>query len=231
MSSGSLRHLITAAVAVTALATLGSACSDSDSSSSDPAGEGSSSTTTELAGVDALRLNEIQMIGSHNSYKEKPRPEVGSALQALAPDLAAEIEYGHLPLGEQLEHGVRQFELDVLADPDGGLYSTPAGLEILGIEEPVDPVMTEPGFKVQHIQDIDFESTCPTFTQCLTDIEEWSSDNPEHLPVMVMVETKSDSIAEGAEGLGFELPGGVVARCNPVSAPSSCDKVDFTDER
>lgn len=205
MSSGPLRHLINAAVAVAALATLSTACSDSGSSSSDP-GESSSTTTTELAGVDGLRLNEIQMIGSHNSYKEKPRPEVSSALHTLAPDLAAEIEYGHLPLGEQLDHGVRQFELDVLADPDGGLYSTPAGLEILGIDEHVDPAMTEPGFKVQHIQDIDFESTCPTFKQCLTDIEEWSSDNPDHLPVMVMVETKSDSIAEGAEGLGFELP-------------------------
>lgn len=184
------------------LAVLGAACSNGDDDAS-----GDATTTTEASGVDALRLNEIQMIGSHNSYKEKPRPEISSALANLAPSLAAEIEYGHLPLAEQLgDHGVRQFEIDVMADPDGGLYATPAALEILGINEPADPAMSEPGFKVQHIQDIDYESTCLTFVACLTEIEEWSSANPDHLPVMVMVETKTDSLAEGAEGLGVELP-------------------------
>lgn len=203
MPRSSLRHLVAPLALVAAFAIVTAACSDSD----DDADTADATTTTEATGVDALRINEIQMIGSHNSYKEKPRPEVSSALHTLAPDLASEIEYGHLPLGEQLEdYGVRQFELDVLADPEGGLYSSPAGLEILGIDEPSDPVMDEPGFKVQHIQDIDFESTCPAFTQCLTEIQEWSSANPDHLPVMVMVETKSDTIAEGAAGLGFELP-------------------------
>lgn len=184
------------------LAVLGAACSDGDDEAADD-----TTTTTEASGVDALRLNEIQMIGSHNSYKEKPRPEVSSALANLAPSLAAEIEYGHLPLTEQLEdHGVRQFEIDVMADPDGGLYATPAALEILGIDEPADPAMSEPGFKVQHIQDIDYESTCLTLVACLGEIEAWSSANPDHLPVMVMVETKTDSLTEGASGLGFELP-------------------------
>lgn len=184
------------------LAMLGAACSNGDDDAT-----GDATTTTEASGVDALHLNEIQMIGSHNSYKEKPRPEISSALANLAPSLAAEIEYGHLPLAEQLEdHGVRQFEIDVMADPDGGLYATPAALEILGIDEPADPAMSEPGFKVQHIQDIDYESTCLTLVACLGEIEAWSSANPDHLPVMVMVETKTDSLTEGAEGLGFELP-------------------------
>jgi hypothetical protein len=202
MSRPPLRHLVPAITLTAALALIGAACSDSDDEAA-----GDTTTTTEASGVDALRLNEIQMIGSHNSYKQKPRPEISSALGALAPDLAAEIEYGHLPLGEQLEdHGIRQFEIDVVADPDGGLYADPAGLQILGIEETADPVMSEPGFKVQHIQDIDFETTCPTFAGCLTEIEQWSSANPDHLPVMVMVETKSDSLADGAAGLGVELP-------------------------
>lgn len=157
--------------------------------------------------MDALRLNQIQMIGSHNSYKLKPRAELSGALAGLVPDLATEIEYGHLPLAEQLEdHGIRQFELDVLPDPEGGLYRTPAALEILGIDEAPDAALDEPGFKVQHIQDVDFETTCPTFTACLADIEAWSSANPDHLPVMVMVETKTESLAEGADGLELELP-------------------------
>ena len=151
MSRPPLRHLVPAITLAAALAMVGAACSDSDDEAA-----GDTTTTTEASGVDALRLNEIQMIGSHNSYKQKPRPEISSALGALAPDLAAEIEYGHLPLGEQLEdHGIRQFEIDVVADPDGGLYADPAGLQILGIEETADPVMSEPGFKVQHIQDIE----------------------------------------------------------------------------
>lgn len=182
---------------------LSPACSGSD----DVDAARDAPTTTVASGVDALRLNQIQMIGSHNSYKLKPRAELSGALAGLAPDLAAEIEYGHLPLTEQLEdHGIRQFEIDVLADPDGGLYATPAALEILGIEEEPDPALAAPGFKVQHIQDVDFETTCPTFVACLTEIEEWSSANPDHLPVMVMVETKSESLAEGAEGIAIELP-------------------------
>lgn len=203
MSGSPARRLVRSIALVCILVLVGAACSDD----ADEAGGEQATSTTAVAGVDGLRLNQIQMIGSHNSYKEKPRPEVSSALAGLVPDLAAEIEYGHLPLGEQLEdHGVRQFEIDVLADPDGGLYATPAALEVLGIDEAPDPVMSEPGFKVQHIQDIDFESTCLTLVACLGEIEQWSSANPDHLPVMVMVETKTDSLAEGAEGLGFELP-------------------------
>ncbi|MBX3284980.1 MAG: phosphatidylinositol-specific phospholipase C1-like protein [Actinobacteria bacterium] len=188
------------------LALVGSACSGSDDGAAEPAAT-TTTTTAPPTGVEALRLNQIQVIGSHNSYKLKPRAELSSALDGLVPSLAAEIEYGHLPLAEQLaDHGIRQLEIDVVADPDGGLYATPAALEILGIEEEPDPAMLEPGFKVQHIQDVDFETTCPTFTMCLSQIEAWSSANPNHLPVMVMVETKSDSLAEGAEGLDFELP-------------------------
>ena len=169
------------------LTLVGSACSGSDDHAAEPTTT-TTTTTTPPTGVDALRLNQIQVIGSHNSYKLKPRAELSSALDGLVPSLAAEIEYGHLPLAEQLaDHGIRQLEIDVVADPDGGLYATPAALEILGIEEEPDPAMLEPGFKVQHIQDVDFETTCPTFTMCLSQIEAWSSANPNHLPVMVMV--------------------------------------------
>ena len=202
------RHLRRSIAFTAALALLATGCSGSD----DPAAEQGATTTTSTtvaaaSGVDALRLNEIQMIGSHNSYKQKPRAELSGALAGLAPELAAQIEYGHLPLTEQLEdHGIRQFEIDVMADPDGGLYATPAALEILGIDEAPDPALSEPGFKVQHIQDVDFETSCPTFTACLTEIEQWSSANPDHLPVMVMVETKSESLAEGADGLEIDLP-------------------------
>jgi hypothetical protein len=193
-----------------AIVLLASACSGDDSDTADDGGDGSTTTealSVEADGVDALRLNEIQMIGSHNSYKQRPREEVATALSALAPDLFAEIDYGHLPLAEQLdEYGVRQFEIDVVADPDGGLYAAPAALEILDIDETPDPALSEPGFKVLHTQDIDYETSCPTLVVCLDEIQTWSSANPDHLPVMVMIETKQDSLEDGASGLGIELP-------------------------
>ena len=115
MSGTTHRHLFATLAVVLAGALVGGACSD-DGDSAESA-DGDTTTTAGERTVDDLRLNEIQMIGSHNSYKQKPRDEVAAALEGLLPDLFAEIDYGHLPLGEQLAaHGVRQFEIDVLAD-------------------------------------------------------------------------------------------------------------------
>jgi hypothetical protein len=205
------RHLLGPLAAALAIVLVASACSGDDDAA-DAGSDADGSTTTEALsieedGVDALRLNEIQMIGSHNSYKQRPREEVAAALGALAPSLFVEIDYGHLPLAEQLEeYGVRQFEIDVVADPDGGLYAEPAALEVLSIEETPDPAMSEPGFKVLHTQDIDYETSCLTLVVCLGEIQAWSEANPDHLPVMVMIETKQESIEDGASGLGIELP-------------------------
>ncbi|MFN7150391.1 MAG: Ca2+-dependent phosphoinositide-specific phospholipase C [Microthrixaceae bacterium] len=211
MSRTPRRHLLGPLAAALAIVLLGAACSgDDDAGGADGSSDGATTTeapSVEEDGIDALRLNEIQMIGSHNSYKQRPREEVAGALSALAPSLFVEIDYGHLSLGEQLdEYGVRQFEIDVVADPDGGLYAAPAALEILDIDETADPAMSEPGFKVLHTQDIDYETSCLTLIVCLDEIQSWSSANPDHLPVMVMIETKQDSIEDGAAGLGIELP-------------------------
>lgn len=55
-----------------------------------------------------LRLNQIRMRGTHNSYHLRP--------DNLLPDW----QYDHLPLDQQLnEQRVRQFELDVHFKPDG----------------------------------------------------------------------------------------------------------------
>lgn len=175
------------------------------SSSGDELGAGPDSSVAADSGA---RVNEIQVIGSHNSYHQRPTDPVASGLEGIAPSLFAEIDYGHESLTDQLERfGIRQFELDVVADPNGGLYSRRVGLEVLG-EDPEShiPELDEPGFKVLHIQDIDFETSCYLLTQCLTEIHDWSAEHPRHLPVMVMIETKSDTIEAGAEDLGLTLP-------------------------
>lgn len=187
------------AISLLAVATITAACS------SDDGADATSTTTTEA--TPQIRLNEIQMVGSHNSYHLAPREEVAGALSAIVPDLYAEIDYTHRTLTEQLgTFGVRQFEIDVFADPDGGLYATPAALDLLDIDEEPAPEMLEPGFKVQHIQDIDDQSTCLTLVACLAEIEQWSSANPNHLPIMIMIETKTSTLEEGASSLGFGLP-------------------------
>lgn len=153
-----------------------------------------------------LRLNQIQALGTHNSYRLDTTPEILSALRLLDPVLAQELEYRHVPLQEQFDlQGVRQIELDVFADPDGGRYADRVALEALGLADDPDPALFEPGFKVLHVQEIDFNSTCLTLIACLGEVEAWSDDHPRHLPIAVLVELKDSPIPDPL-GLGFVTP-------------------------
>jgi calcium-dependent phosphoinositide phospholipase C len=153
-----------------------------------------------------VALNEMQVLGTHNSYHVEPRPTLLSALLALSPIFQA-WEYTHPPIGEQLEsEGVRQLEIDVYADPDGGLYAHRAALEYIG-EDPIspDPLMMQPGFKVLHIQDADFESNCTTFVGCLQAVKAWSDAHRHHLPIMILIEGE-DSPLPSLLGITFTVP-------------------------
>jgi hypothetical protein len=165
----------------------------------------SAPTTTEPA--PPLAINHIQVIGSHNSFHLKPQPLAFEAITAVSPQLAESIEYSHRPLTEQLEQfGIRQFELDVFADPDGGLYANRAANAVIGLD-PIapDPELQVPGYKVLHTQDFDYETTCLTLVICLTEIAAWSSGHPDHLPVMIMLEIKTQSVPEAAAADGLDL--------------------------
>jgi hypothetical protein len=153
-----------------------------------------------------LRLNELQFLGTHNSYHIEPEPAVLAAIAAIDPQTARTLEYTERPLEEQLDQGVRQLELDIYSDPEGGHYSNRAGLLALG-RDPRSGIaaLDEPGLKVLHIQDLDFQSHCLTFRECLSQLEHWSSAHPYHLPIMVMVEPKQDPIPDPLH-LGFVVP-------------------------
>lgn len=59
-----------------------------------------------------LRLNQVQVLGSHNSYHVAPSMPPWSAVEAW--------QYSHDPLDAQFQsEGIRQIELDVYADPTG----------------------------------------------------------------------------------------------------------------
>lgn len=168
--------------------------------------DGATAPTTDLRPLDdELRLNDMQVLGTHNSYHVQGVPAVFDALVAFDRSLAETLEYTHVPLDEQLDsQGIRQFEIDVFADPDGGRYATPAGAEFVGVPEDPDPALLQPGFKVLHIQDIDYRSTCLTLVACLTIMREWSDANPGHAPLFVMIEMKDGAIPD--PGLGFVIP-------------------------
>ena len=147
-------------------------------------------------GHQGLRMNEIQVLGTHNSYHIQARDDILALLAVVeGQEVADSLEYTHLPLRDQLDRGVRQFELDIFADPEGGLYATRNGLIYLG-EDPNSglPELDEPGMKVLHIQDLDFETHCLTLQICLDQMKQWSDDNPNHLPIVVMIQAKEEDI-------------------------------------
>jgi len=146
-----------------------------------------------IALQDCVRLNEVQVVGSHNSYHVEPQEPLFSILAAISA-LAYDIQYTHPPLATQFsDQGIRQIEIDVWTDPSGGLFARRFGNVLANLPPYSDnPAMYEPGFKVIHIPDIDFVSTCETFVACLEEIRAWSDAHPRHLPIAVLVELKDD---------------------------------------
>lgn len=138
-----------------------------------------------------LRLNDIQVLGSHNSYKRRIPPAVMAMLAARDPKTARSLDYYHLPIAGQLDRGLRQLEIDVVADPAGGRYADPMGERLAraaGQETGFDrAAMLVPGFKVFHVPDVDYLSHCPTLVGCLRQIDAWSRAHPDHLPLMVTI--------------------------------------------
>lgn len=157
--------------------------------------------THAFAQSDSLRLNQLQYIGSHNSYHAGLAPSEAALWKRTDPATFATIDYAHPALTRQLDDGVRQLELDIFSDPKGGLYGHPAIVEqVRKAGLPADPpfadpaVMQRPGFKVMHIQDLDQRSNCQPFTACLTEIHAWSKAHPKHLPLFILVETKRSDV-------------------------------------
>lgn len=157
------------------------------------------------AWIDArLRINDLQAIGTHNSYKLAIPPQELAAHRAVDAAGADSLDYAHPPLFAQLEQGARTLELDVYYDPRGGRYAHPPGALRGGYGEagPWSPAvaaeMTQPGFKVMHLADIDFRSQCMAFVQCLRQIRAWSQSHREHAPILILINAKDGRGGRGA---------------------------------
>ncbi len=147
-----------------------------------------------------VRLNQIQVVGSHNSYHAGLTPGVKALLGKIKPQALRALDYSHPSLTAQLDNGVRQLELDVYADSKGGRYATLAATAMLqqaGL--PADPPynadgrMNQPGFKVMHIVGIDQRSTCALFTDCLREVRTWVKAHPRGIPIFLLIEAKQEA--------------------------------------
>ncbi len=142
-------------------------------------------------------LASLQFIGTHNSYHIAPSAKVQQLINALAPGEADKLACTQRPLQEQLgKLAVRQVELDLYADPAGGVYAKPLAAQQTGeaAAQPA-PEMLAPGLKILHSPDIDFQTTVPTFREALQELAAWSTSHPGHEPVMVLLELKDDSFS------------------------------------
>lgn len=143
--------------------------------------------------LDDLKINEIQVIGSHNSYKKAILPEVYRYLsQKDTLNALPRIQYEHIPILQQLDLGLRNLEIDVYADSKGGKYAHPKILDLVKTTEPFDPEgkMKKPGYKMIHITDIDYQTWYYTLEDCLKDLKKWSDKHPDHDPVFITLEPK-----------------------------------------
>ena len=153
-----------------------------------------------------MRLNHVQVVGTHNSYHRRLPPKLFDVLMSFDARLAASVDYEHLPLGEQLDAGVRSLELDVFADRNGGRYASRAANPLGGLpKETGEAELAAPGFKVLHIPEVDFASSCLSLRTCLERISSWSRAHPRHLPLIVLVEAKDTGVPD-VVNLGFAVP-------------------------
>jgi len=148
-----------------------------------------------------LKINQIQIIGSHNSYRLKsyaPLFKYWSSFKhpILKIAMAKSLDYSNdESFAEQFsEYGIRQLEIDIYHDPQGGLFYNRKGNKL--INEPVASgieALKKPGLKVMHVPDFDYMTQHFTFIDALTAVKIWSDTHPNHLPIYIMIDAKESN--------------------------------------
>lgn len=122
-----------------------------------------------------VKFNELQFLGTHNSYQLAPTEEYKKLYNSLS-DLTLGLvskdkaEFCMDSLTEQFELGIRSVELDIeTVDKNGNV-----------------------GFIVSHNPIYDNTSSCYDFELALEEIKLWSDNNPGHLPITVIIEPKKN---------------------------------------
>lgn len=116
---------------------------------------------------ESIKLNEIQILATHNSYKK-----TGAALGRLFVGLgdsfeeARALKYGYENLTTQFESGIRSMEFDVR--------------------------MRKEQFVLTHVPLVDNSSVAPSFELALEEIYLFSTNHPNHIPIIILMEIKND---------------------------------------
>lgn len=120
-----------------------------------------------------FRLNDLQYVATHNSYKYGLVSEAYDFFNYV--EFSNHFDYGNPDLTEQLNNGIRSLELDVqkVYNEDGST-----------------------GFECSHKYLFDNMSSITDFLQGLEEINMWSDYNPNHLPVLLLVEIKSHGFGD-----------------------------------
>lgn len=124
-----------------------------------------------------IKFNELSFIATHNSYETESVPaytKMCTALSNIVPNL---MEKGsgtlnHETLTEQLNVGIRSFELDVEPGKRAGKTQ----------------------FYCMHSPVMTMTTSCYDLSLALKEIRMWSDYNPNHLPVTIMIEPKTKAV-------------------------------------
>lgn len=128
----------------------------------------------EKAFGDGVKINEIAVIGTHNSYQMLPTPQKYAFEKYLmflsGGKKGTKLNFEMDPYTAQLEYGVRNLEIDIeTVDKDGKV-----------------------SFVVTHSPISDNTSSAYDFAKGLYEIALWSDNNPNHLPVYLLIEPKGE---------------------------------------
>jgi hypothetical protein len=188
---------VTAATLIAAVACSSSSPSATGTGSGGPGGS-TPGTTAAPSGYPldgTLKLNQIQALGTHNSFHVRAPKQFRDGLEKIVPGITKYWDYEQPALGQQFDEGARQIELDVWLDPDGR-YATRHALPIVGLPAEGPAELKQPGLKVLHIAELDYDTNCLTFVICLQAVKAWSAANPGHVPIAILVEAKDDKIPD-----------------------------------
>ena len=162
--------------------------------------------------VDSLKINQIQTIGSHNSYRLHTKQSIFDFCIKLydqgfipAQYNPSEWDYTHIPLEQQFDnYKMRSIELDIYHDPHGGQFYYQRGNSLVGLSDTSNiPELLSPGFKILHIPDVDYMTNYYTFKDALIHIENWSDAHTNHFPVFIMIELKTESLKDALPASDF----------------------------
>jgi hypothetical protein len=134
-----------------------------------------------------LRLDQLQIVATAESYKQRPDKALMGLIRMGGKSNAEALDFGLAPIPAQLDEDIRGLQFDIAYDPKGGAYKNPAGAGMAMELLPDDYIkaMAKPGFKVIHVLDVDYGSSCLALLDCLKQVAAWSKAHPRHLPIFI----------------------------------------------